>query len=178
MAAKKAPKKNARRPAPPAKKGPAKAAGRRPKASAAKAPPRKAPRKATPKPKASPAAAPSAWAWHEVLTHHLPGAEAFYTQLFGWTARDAQMPHQRYTLFSKDGQDVGGCMAVPDMGHGPVSPPMWLAYLHVQDVDATAQRTVALGGSVNAPPMDIPGVGRMAVLCDPFGATFAVYRPA
>ena len=45
------------------------------------------------------------------------------------------------------------------------------------DVDATAARTRELGGQVWVEPMTIPTVGRFAVLADPQGAMFAVYKP-
>ncbi len=43
------------------------------------------------------------------------------------------------------------------------------------DTDATAKQARALGGQVLSPPMDIPTVGRWAVLSDPQGAMFAAF---
>src|SRR5207247_1819898 len=55
-------------------------------------------------------------------------------------------------------------------------PPHWLTYVAVEDVDASAQSGASLGGNVLMPPMDIPNVGRMAVLKDPQGAVFAIFK--
>jgi len=44
-----------------------------------------------------------------------------------------------------------------------------------QLVDETADRAKELGGTVSVPPMDIPDMGRFAVLSDPQGAAFAVF---
>jgi predicted enzyme related to lactoylglutathione lyase len=44
----------------------------------------------------------------------------------------------------------------------------------VADADQSAGRCAALGGNVLVPPMDIPTVGRMAVLQDPQGAVISV----
>jgi len=46
----------------------------------------------------------------------------------------------------------------------------------VDDCDAAAARAESLGGKLLMPAMDIPGVGRFAVLFDPQGAEFAVIR--
>jgi len=56
-------------------------------------------------------------------------------------------------------------------------PPSWGVCFAVADSDATAARSVELGGTVTVPPSDTP-VGRFAVLSDPQGASFAVIVPA
>src|SRR5205085_5782217 len=55
--------------------------------------------------------------------------------------------------------------------------PVWLGYIHVDDVDAEVARTEADGGKVTMPATDIPGVGRMAMVSDPQGAPFYVMKP-
>jgi len=57
-------------------------------------------------------------------------------------------------------------------------PAHWLVYSAVTDVDGSAKLAGELGGKVLSPPMDIPNVGRFAVLQDPQGAGFAVYKGA
>ncbi|MCB9902581.1 MAG: VOC family protein, partial [Planctomycetes bacterium] len=172
--AKAAPKAAARKKAP-GKKGTVKkamprAAAKRPaaKKSAKKSAKKAASRRA----KAAPApAAPAmpAWAWHEVMTNDVATAQAFYTHVFGWTARDSGMPGMTYTLFAKDGVDVGGCMALPEHEGQPACAPQWVAYVQVDDVDAAVERSTSKGGSVDMPAMDIPGVGRVCILRDPAG---------
>jgi predicted enzyme related to lactoylglutathione lyase len=51
-----------------------------------------------------------------------------------------------------------------------------MAYVESSDVDATTRLATSLGGKVLSGPNDIPNVGRYAVLQDPQGATFGVYR--
>ena len=58
------------------------------------------------------------------------------------------------------------------MGVGP----RWMGYVAVDDVDAYAARVKAAGGSVHRAPDDIPGVGRFAVVADPHGAGFILFR--
>jgi predicted enzyme related to lactoylglutathione lyase len=51
-----------------------------------------------------------------------------------------------------------------------------MPYFAVADCEAAVARAGEGGGMVFVPPMDIPGVGRFAVLADPQGAVFAVIR--
>lgn len=120
----------------------------------------------------------SAWVWHEVMTTDVSRARAFYGGLLGWSATEVPMASGPYTIFAKGDQQLAGCMAIPEAGGQPVCAPHWLSYVGVEDVDATVAKAASLGGSVEVPPMDIPGIGRFSVLRDPTGASFAVYRSA
>lgn len=111
--------------------------------------------------------------WHELVTPDPKAAAPFYAELFGWKTKDVDMGGgHTYTLFQLDGVDVGG--ATSPMG-GSV-PPSWLGYATVNDVDEAAEKAKASGGKVMAGPMDIPNVGRFAVLLDPFGAALAAFK--
>lgn len=55
-------------------------------------------------------------------------------------------------------------------------PDNWLVYFGTNDVDADVKKATDLGATVLAPPMDIPGTGRFAVLMDPQGASFAIFK--
>ena len=54
----------------------------------------------------------------------------------------------------------------------PGVPPHWNVYFNVDDVDASVAKAKDLGAQEIAPPFDVQGVGRMAVLADPQGAAF------
>ena len=55
--------------------------------------------------------------------------------------------------------------------------PMWLGYIAVDDVDATVTEIQKRGGTLQMPAMDIPMVGRIAMVADPQGAPFYVMKP-
>ncbi len=59
---------------------------------------------------------------------------------------------------------------------GAPMPPVWLAYIAVDDVDAEARKVESGGGAIQMPPQDIPGVGRFAFVADPQGALFYLMR--
>ena len=113
---------------------------------------------------------PGALCWAELDTTDTESAKRFYTELFGWGAKVSDT----YTEWQQKGTSIGGLMKIPKEW-GAV-PPNWLVYFAVTDPDATAKKTGELCGGAIVPPMDIPGAGRFAVLRDPQGAVFAVYR--
>ena len=110
--------------------------------------------------------------WSELLTSDVDAAKSFYGQLFGWTYADAPVDDKTYTLVQVNGEEVAGIMHTPpDAGQ---MPPAWGVYVTVDDVDAAAQKAVALGGKVYLPPQDIPEVGRFCVIGDPQGASISL----
>jgi len=116
--------------------------------------------------------------WFELLSNDVEGSTSFYTEVLGWKARsweDAD-PNMPYTMFVLGESPIGGLMQIPEDAQKMGAPPQWLAYTSVDDVDAVAQRTKKLGGSIHRAPFDIPKVGRLAILADPQGATFAVCK--
>ena len=55
-------------------------------------------------------------------------------------------------------------------------PDNWLVYFGAEDVDAQTRKAADLGATVVVEPADIPGTGRFAVLVDPQGAAFALFK--
>lgn len=112
-----------------------------------------------------------AFSWCELMTTDVEKAKAFYTRLFGWGTEDMPMPGMSYTVVKAGGKGIGGIMAMPKDAQG--MPPMWGAYVTVDDVDATARTAGQLGAKLLVPPRDIPGVGRFCVIQDPQGAVIS-----
>ena len=118
-------------------------------------------------------AAVGTFAWNELVTNDVSAAGKFYTGLFGWQTEDFPGSDVGYKLFKSAGAPVGGLMKCPN----GKAPPMWLAYVAVENVDASAAQAVKLGGAVCVPAFDVPDVGRIAVLQDPQGAAFGLFQP-
>ena len=113
--------------------------------------------------------------WDELVTTAPDAAVAFYSDVFGWTSASMDMgPAGTYHILKRDGRDAAGVLKSPM----PEAPPAWLAYVAVDDVDASARRAERLKAKVMAQPIDIPNVGRFAVLLDPTGAAIAVFKGA
>jgi len=114
--------------------------------------------------------------WYELMTSDDEAATAFYSQVIGWQTADAGMPGMRYTLLSAGEAVIAGLMTLPQEASDAGARPGWVGYISVADVDAMAARLQAAGGQVHRPPEDIPGVGRFAVVADPHGAGFDLFR--
>lgn len=115
---------------------------------------------------------PAEYVWCELVTSDQDAAEAFYADVVGWTMEDAGMPDFRYAMCSVGERPVGGIMTDPE------ERPRWLGFVAVDDVDAFAARVSEKGGEVRKPAEEIPGGGRFAVVADPQGAEFVLYKGA
>lgn len=113
-----------------------------------------------------------AFSWTELMTTDPEAAKDFYGELFHWQMKDMPMEEMTYTVLGPSAErEMGGLMKLPPDAEG--CPPHWGVYVTVDDVDATAQKAVQLGGKLMVPPRDIPNVGRFCVIQDPQGATLA-----
>jgi uncharacterized protein len=125
-------------------------------------------------------AKPCKFIWYDVMTTDVKAAKSFYTKVIGWTAQEAPPPNNAYTIFSV-GSDktggIGGLMALPPDAKAKGVPPCWSGYIGVPDVDDYTKRVKSAGGSVRQEPQDIPNVGRFAVVADPQGAVFLLFKP-
>jgi predicted enzyme related to lactoylglutathione lyase len=114
---------------------------------------------------------PGAVVWNELHTPDPDAASTFYAGVFGHDYDDMDMGGgQRYRMFKVGGKVAAGMMPADPAGG---TPPYWLVYFDVADVDATVATAAEAGGAVLAPPTDT-GAGRIAVLQDPQGVAFAV----
>lgn len=116
--------------------------------------------------------------WNECMTRNPDAAKEFYAAVFGYTYSEMPAeaaPEGGYSMFEVDGAVSGGIAAIGEQ-HPPDVPAHWFTTFGHDDPDAAATQVAKLGGTVLAEPFDVPGVGRMAIVTDPWGAAFAVAR--
>jgi predicted enzyme related to lactoylglutathione lyase len=120
------------------------------------------------------------FAWVDYAAEDLDSAKRFYGELFGWSLDEggATSTGDPYVMARLDGKDVGGMMKLPEEQAQMGVPPHWNSYVVVEDVDASASRVSDLGGQVHVLPMDLPEAGRIAVVADPTGAAFNLWKPS
>jgi hypothetical protein len=114
--------------------------------------------------------------WYELLTPDPDAAAAFYGEVIGWTAEPFGQPETDYRIFSAGKTGVAGHMKLPEGAEKSGLRPGWLGYVGVDDVDSAVAGIEAAGGKAHMPPMDLEGVGRMALVADPQGVAFYVMR--
>jgi uncharacterized protein len=114
--------------------------------------------------------------WADLSTPDPKRASDFYSGLFGWQLITDPKDPSGY-LHIKNGEHfIGG--VPPAATRQPGVPPHWLAYFSVDDVDASASKAKQMGANLYLAPMTMEGVGRMAVIADPQGAVFAIFKSA
>jgi predicted enzyme related to lactoylglutathione lyase len=119
-----------------------------------------------------------AFPWHECYVPDVDKAVDFYTNALGMGTQKMEMPGMPpYTMLTHNGQAVCG-VASTDAPHTQGTPPHWAVYMSVDDVDARLEKVTSMGGKVVVPAMDIPTVGRMALIADPQGAHLWLFKPA
>jgi uncharacterized protein len=102
-------------------------------------------------------------------------AEAFYGALLGWEIPEGPDSAQLggYRRARLNGRDVAGASPVMQDGQ----PCEWNTYISVEDAAATMDKVRAAGGTVIVEPLEVMGMGKMAIFDDPTGATCGVWEP-
>lgn len=110
----------------------------------------------------------------ELQTKDIPKAKEFYSRLFDWKLDDIPMPggDMLYTMINVGEGTGGGMFANMD----PQVPPHWLAYVGVDDIEASTQKARDLGASVLQDVMKIGDYGWLSVIKDPTGAVIAMWK--
>jgi predicted enzyme related to lactoylglutathione lyase len=114
---------------------------------------------------------PGSFVWSELSTSDLQKSKAFYSDVFGWGWGGSD----DYAEAQVHGRTIGGVMPRPPTMPAEV-PDHWLVYFACADTDAAAAKAAGLGATVVVEPTDIPGTGRFAVVVDPQGAAFGLYK--
>jgi predicted enzyme related to lactoylglutathione lyase len=97
----------------------------------------------------------------------------FYSTLFGWTVNaDNPLGYRRIDTGSAEGIQ-GGIWPAP-----PQAPDFVQIFIGVDDLKAAVDRACQLGARLLIPPTTLPEGDEMAVLHDPLGMSFGLWRKA
>lgn len=108
----------------------------------------------------------------QILSKKPDETAAFYSRLFGWTINaNNAMGYRQIETGSKEGIQ-GGIWPAP-----PQAPDFVQLFVSVADVKAAIAKAQGLGAKVLIPATVLPEGDEMAVLHDPNGMSFAVWRP-
>jgi uncharacterized protein len=116
--------------------------------------------------------------WNELMTRDIERAKKFYADTLGWTYEAIQSPDgSTYWVASAEGQPVAGIFDLNGPEYDGV-PESWMAYIAVDDIDTRLRKAAQAGAKVMKEPLDVPGVGRIAILSEPGGAGIGWMTPA
>jgi len=95
----------------------------------------------------------------------------FYSELFGWKINaDNPMGYRQIDTGSRDGIQ-GGIWPAP-----PQAPTFVQLFITVADMPAAVKKAEQLGAKILIPPTMLPEGETMAVLHDPQGMSFAIWK--
>ncbi|HMY17471.1 MAG TPA: VOC family protein [Polyangium sp.] len=110
--------------------------------------------------------------WDTLAVHNGEQALAFYAAVAGWTrGKFGDAPN--LFLATGAGQTIVDVEA-PQGG----APSHWMTHVVVPKLAEARAKAESLGARIYAPQIDVPGVGQMAVIGDPWGAVISLFEPA
>ena len=115
--------------------------------------------------------------WFDLTVDDAEGVRDFYEQVVGWKHEAVPMgDYSDFTMSDERGTGIAGiCHA---RGTNAGTPPQWMIYITVADVEESAQRCREGGGEVLVGPKNVGDMGRYCVIKDPAGAVAALFQPA
>ncbi len=111
--------------------------------------------------------------WNELWANNPEQVVSFYEKVLGYTHEIAEMPNGPYYMFKNGDKVRAGMMKSPV----PNAPAFWLQYVHVENCDEAVERAKRNGGELQGEIMEVPGVGRFAIVKDTVGATIGFITP-
>jgi len=114
--------------------------------------------------------------WQGLITEDPAGAAPFYSRVIGWRAEPSAVDPS-YTIVSAASGPVAGISKLSDANRAQGARADWMSFIGADDVDALVAQAEKLGAKVHRAAADIDKVGRYAILADPQGATFALFKP-
>jgi predicted enzyme related to lactoylglutathione lyase len=112
--------------------------------------------------------------WYELMSNDPAASRAFYSQVFGW--RYEPMPGSDYMLIHSGAQPLGGILPLTPAMRAGGARPGWLGYVEVDDLEQAVQRVQSLAGTVHLGSTRAGEAGQFALVADPQGALFYLFR--
>lgn len=115
--------------------------------------------------------------WADLMSKDKTKTKEFYEKALGWSFQDIPMGEgAAYTMVMVGEKAIGGMNQMDDNQMKMGLPSHWVSYVLVDEVAATVEKAKGLGAKVMMGPMEAGEFGTMAVLQDPTGAVFALWK--
>jgi predicted enzyme related to lactoylglutathione lyase len=116
-------------------------------------------------------------AWFDLTVPDADRVRDFYAAVVGWTAEPIDMgEYSDYAMKQPgDGNGVAGiCYA---RGANAGQPPVWMAYIQVENLTASVDRALELGGAIVSDRREPGNDYSFVVIRDPAGAMIGLMGP-
>ena len=109
----------------------------------------------------------------ELNSTDLAKAKTFYGKLFDWKLEDVDLDRVgTYTMIGVGDGTGGGMMKNPMPG----GQSFWLAYVLVDDIEASTKKAKSLGATVMKDVTEVMGMGWLSIIVDPTGAALGLWK--
>lgn len=116
--------------------------------------------------------------WNELMSWDPERSKAFYGGALGWTFDPMPLSEGgTYWVAKADDKPVGGIFPMSG-GEFAGMPEHWFSYVAVDNVDKRVAAAMDKGATLPRPIFDVPGIGRIAIVTDPSGATLGWMTPS
>jgi uncharacterized protein len=105
----------------------------------------------------------------EILGPDGPALQRYYTELFGWQIDSNNPPN--YGIVTPIAPGIGGGVSASQDGTSSLT-----FYVNTDDLQASLDKAVSLGGTKVMDPTDIPGGPSIAMFTDPQGNTVGLVK--
>jgi predicted enzyme related to lactoylglutathione lyase len=105
----------------------------------------------------------------ELTSTDVDRASAFYAKAFGWTTEASPFIGGYLVASTGQGDGIDAAIMSREYQQQPA-----IAWIEVDDLDATLAAVADAGGSAASDPQELPGVGRLAYVRDPEGTLVGV----
>lgn len=121
---------------------------------------------------------PGTIGWHDMTVDDADGVRDFYKAVVGWESQGLDMDggsYQDYVMTAPDGTPAGGVCHHKGT-NADIPKAVWLMYIIVEDLNASAEKCVELGGKILKDARS--GAHKYCIIQDPAGAICALYQAA
>lgn len=120
---------------------------------------------------------PGRFVFHDLMSCDVGQSVSFYQSLFPeWEVQGVDLGDAgTYHVIRVDGQKCGGIVPVDPKSQLPSH---WIGYVEVGDCEAATECAIAQGGEVPVPALNVPDIGKFAVVMDQQQALLKALEPA
>jgi predicted enzyme related to lactoylglutathione lyase len=113
--------------------------------------------------------------WHDITVDNADKLSEFYSKVVGWTIEPLSMGDYNDYVMKNSITGAGTAGVCHARGVNQGLPPQWLAYVKVQDMEASLENCTRLGGKIIGERRNMGDQGEFCLIQDPAGAHMMLF---